>query len=99
MTQQNIFLWKPNNAVLKGILQKKIDSLNPSKHRWVAVSRDLEELGYTMGTKILVTGAGDLDGVWTVEDRMNKRWECRIDFLVNNDRIYGKWENVKITKL
>tara|TARA_R110001632_G_scaffold69634_1_gene162731 strand:+ start:709 stop:1044 length:336 start_codon:yes stop_codon:yes gene_type:complete len=78
---------------------KKIDSLNPSKHRWVAVSRDLEELGYTMGTKILVTGAGDLDGMWTVEDRMNKRWECRIDFLVNNDRIYGKWENVKITKL
>jgi 3D (Asp-Asp-Asp) domain-containing protein len=78
---------------------KNIDSSNPARHRWIAVSRDLEALGYTMGTNVLIFGADDLDGVWTIEDRMNKRWKHRIDFLVNKDRKYGKWDNVKITKL
>jgi len=76
---------------------KKIDEKQPEKHRWIAVSRDLEKLGYTMGVKVKVEGAGDLDGVWTIEDRMNKRWKKRIDFLVNKKRKYGKWENVKLT--
>lgn len=75
---------------------KKINPTAPEKHRWIAVSRDLEKLGYTMGTKVLVTGAGDLSGVWTIEDRMNKRWTRRIDFLVNKKRKGGKWYNVKI---
>jgi hypothetical protein len=44
------------------------------------------------------SGAGNLDGVWNIEDRMNKRFTKRIDFLVNTTRKSGKWENVKITK-
>ena len=75
---------------------KKINPGNPAIHRWIAVSRDLEKLGFTMGKKVCITGAGDLSGVWTIEDRMNKRWTRRIDFLVNVDRKYGKWYNVKI---
>lgn len=75
---------------------KKINPENPVGHRWIAVSRDLEELGFTFGTKVCVEGAGDLDGEWTVEDRMNKRWTKRIDFLVNKTRKGGKWTNVKI---
>lgn len=75
---------------------KKINPSDPAIHRWIAVSRDLEKLGFTMGVDVCITGAGDLDGVWTIEDRMNKRWTNRIDFLVNTDRKYGKWENVKI---
>lgn len=78
---------------------KKINEKDPEKHRWIAVSRDLEPLGFTFGTKVYVSGTGDLDGVWTVEDRMNKRWKKRIDFLVNKKRKGGKWNNVKITKL
>jgi hypothetical protein len=27
---------------------------------------------------------------------MNKRWKKRIDFLVNEEIKYGKWQNVKI---
>jgi len=75
---------------------KKIDISNPIKHRWIAVSRDLEAKGLTFGVRVCVTGAGDLDGIWTVQDRMNKRWKNRIDFLVNEDLKGGKWENVRI---
>ena len=38
-----------------------------------------------------------MDGIWTVEDRMNKRWKNRIDFLVDYDIKGGKWENVTIS--
>ena len=75
---------------------KIIDLANPLKHRWIAVSRDLEEKGLTFGVKVCVTGAGNLDGVWTVQDRMNRRWSHRIDFLVNKEMKGGKWENVRV---
>lgn len=76
---------------------KKINEENPQGHRWVAVSRDLELVGFTMGEKIIVENAGEMDGIWTIEDRMNKRWIHRIDFLVNKTKKAGKWENVIIT--
>jgi len=76
---------------------KHINPENPQGHRWIAVSRDLEAFGYTMGTKVLIEGTKSLDGVWTIQDRMNKRWKHRIDFLVNKDIKGGKWENIKIT--
>ena len=75
---------------------KQIDSIDQYKHRWIAVSRDLEPLGFTMGTKVLITNADTLDGVWTIQDRMNKRFTKCIDFLVNKDLKYGKWYNVKL---
>lgn len=78
---------------------KRINKKNPGAHRWIAVSRDLESKGFIFGAKVLVEGAGDLDGVWTVQDRMNRRWTKRIDFLVNKSMRYGKWENVRITKI
>ena len=75
---------------------KRIDMSNPQKHRWIAVSRDLEQKGLVFGVKVRITGAGDLDGIWTVQDRMNRRWSHRIDFLVNQDMKGGKWENVRV---
>ena len=75
---------------------KYIDMSNPLKHRWIAVSKDLEEQGLTFGIRVCVTGAGKLDGIWTVQDRMNRRWKNRIDFLVNDSIKGGKWENVRI---
>ena len=68
----------------------------PQCHRWIAVSRDLEAKGLVFGVKVRITGAGDLDGIWTVQDRMNRRWLSRIDFLVNEDMTGGKWENVRV---
>ena len=76
---------------------KHIDADNPGKHRWIAVSRDLEQHGFTFGAEVCVENAGIMNGIWTVEDRMNKRFKNKIDFLVDNSIILGKWSNVKIT--
>lgn len=73
---------------------KEIDPDNPQ--RWIAVSRDLEELGVTLGSKVCIDNAGEMNGEWVVEDRMNKRWRRRIDFLVHDSIRLGKWNNVKI---
>lgn len=78
---------------------KHINPNNPAGHRWIAVSRDLEPLGFVFGCKVMITGAGQMDGVYTVQDRMNKRWTMRIDFLVNESMRGGKWENVTIQLL
>ena len=76
---------------------KKIDADRPGKHRWLAVSRDLEAFGFTFGAKVCVENAGEMNGIWMVEDRMNKRFTKKVDFLVDNSIILGKWSNVKIT--
>lgn len=76
---------------------KHIDANNPGKHKWIAVSRDLEKYGFTFGVEVCVENAGIMNGVWTVEDRMNKRFKNKIDFLVNNNIMLGKWDKVKIT--
>lgn len=75
---------------------KIINKHNPQGHRWIAVSRDLEELGFVFGVKVCVEGAEEFNGIWEVQDRMNKRWHRRIDFLVNEEVKGGKWNNVKI---
>ena len=62
---------------------KFIDMNNPLQHRWIAVSRDLEKLGFTFGACVYIEGINEeLDGEWEVQDRMNKRWKKRIDLLV-----------------
>ena len=86
-----------NEDYLTTASMKVINEDAPEKHRWIAVSRDLERLGFVFDAKVIVSGAGYLDGEWTVQDRMNKRWTKRIDFLVNKKRKYGKWDRVKLT--
>ena len=79
---------------------KTIDSINPAKHRRIAVSRDLEPLGFTFGACVYIEGISEeLDGEWEVQDRMNKRWKKRIDLLVNKDRMCCRWDNIKLTLL
>jgi len=76
---------------------KHIDANNPGKHRWIAVSRDLETLGFTFGEEVCVENAGEMNGIWVVEDRMNKRFTNKIDFLVDNEIVLGKWKGVNIS--
>lgn len=62
-------------------------------HRYVAVSRDLlEEFPY--GTLIEVCGCDveEYNGVWTVADTMNRRYEKAVDFLINPDMRMTKCE-------
>ena len=75
----------------------KLDSTNQFKHRIIAVSRDLIHT-YPNGTKVRLEGT-KYDGIYTVRDKMNKRYRKRIDILINSDMKIGKWENCYITKL
>ena len=74
----------------------QINQQHPELHRWVAVSQDMLKRGYKFGMYIEVSGAGDLDGIWEIQDVMNKRYTNCIDFLVENNRKLGKWNNVKV---
>lgn len=67
-------------------------------HRYIAVSRDLLDV-FPYGTRVEVSGCGELDGVYTVEDTMNRRYKGYIDLLINPDMRGGKWEGVKIKKV
>jgi 3D (Asp-Asp-Asp) domain-containing protein len=76
---------------------RKLDSLNPRKHRIIAISRDLKKK-YKFGSKVKVMNAGAYSGVYVVEDVMNKRFKNRIDILINPDDEQTKLYNVKIIK-
>jgi len=57
----------------------------------IAVSRDLLKLGLTNGVKVKIVG---FPGMYTVRDKMNKRWRKKIDIYMGNDRksavLWGK---------
>lgn len=80
-------------------------ALDPSKiseYRIIAMERTMmEKNGIEYGDKVYVEGTGEYDGVWTVEDTMNRRFagKHRIDFLVPNHIKSGMWENVKVYKI
>ena len=67
-------------------------------HRYIAVSRDLLDV-FPYGTKVEVSGCGELDGVYTVADTLNKRYKGYIDILINPDMRGGKWEGARIKKV
>ena len=76
-----------------------IEQCCPGDHRWIAVSRDLEAEGFVFGARVRITGVDEHDGVWVVQDRMNKRYQNSIDLLVDYDITLGKWYNVEIELL
>jgi 3D (Asp-Asp-Asp) domain-containing protein len=77
----------------------KISSANTAyDHRYLAVSRDLLDV-FPYGTKVEVSGCGELDGEWVVADTLNKRYKGYIDLLINPDMRGGKWEGVRIKKV
>lgn len=57
------------------------NKLSPGE-KAIAVSRDLLKLGLTNGAAVEIEG---LPGVYTVRDKMNKRWRRRIDIYMGND--------------
>ena len=68
---------------------------NHFKHRIIAVSRDLL-VKYPNGTKVLLKGT-KYDGVYTVRDKMNKRFKNRIDILIDKHMPIGFWCDATIT--
>ena len=75
---------------------------NPESHRIIAIERTMmDKYGLQMGDVVYLEGVGEYDGVWQVQDKMNKRFAGmdKIDLLVNGDTKTGKWNNVKIYTL
>jgi len=75
----------------------KIDTTNPSKHRIIAVSRDLKKKGWDFGKKVRIKKAGKFNGVYTIRDLMNKRHKNRIDVLVGDEHKPIRLKNVEVT--
>jgi 3D (Asp-Asp-Asp) domain-containing protein len=74
----------------------KIDVDDPSKHKIIAVSRDLKRK-WKFNQKVRIRKAGKYNGIYTVKDVMNKRHRKRIDILVNSDEKPTKLRNVQVT--
>lgn len=68
------------------------------EHRYLAVSRDLLDV-FPYGTRVEVSGCGELDGEWIVSDTMNRRYKGYIDLLINPHMKGGKWSGVRIKKI
>ncbi len=76
----------------------KLDSLNPKKHRVIAISRDLKEL-FAFGDKVKLTNAGKFNGIWFIHDVMNKRYKNKIDILINPSDSQISLKGVVISKI
>jgi 3D (Asp-Asp-Asp) domain-containing protein len=69
------------------------DSIKPGM-RYIAVSRDLLDSGLVHNTKVKLEG---FDSLFTVNDKMNKRWRKRIDIYMGTDVKKAKqWGKKKI---
>ncbi|WP_225036493.1 3D domain-containing protein [Winogradskyella sp. SM1960] len=69
------------------------DSLKPGL-RYIAVSRDLLDSGLVHNTKVKIQG---FDSLYTVKDKMNRRWRKRIDIYMDNDVNKAKnWGKKKV---
>lgn len=71
-------------------------------HRIIAMERTfMKKLGIKYGDLVKIEGTDGYDGVWQVQDTMNKRFEGqhKIDILVPENVKKGMWNNVKIYKL
>ena len=61
----------------------------------IAVSRDLIPLGLTHNARVRIEG---LPGTYRVVDKMNQRWQKRIDIYMGNDVQAAKeWGKKKVT--
>lgn len=70
--------------------------------RIIAMERTfMQSLGLKYGDVVYLEGVGNYDGVWQIQDTMNKRFagQKKIDILVPNNIKTGLWKNVKIYKL
>lgn len=79
----------------------RLDLDNVESHRIIAMERTMmAEYGISYGDTVLVTGTGRYDGLWQVQDTMNKRFagQHKIDFLVPKHIRHGKWQNIRVYK-
>jgi hypothetical protein len=79
----------------------RIHPSRASSQKFVALSRDmLKRWGgpFEYGDSIIVSNAGEKDGVYVVADVMNRRFKHRLDFLETKGTKHYKLDKIKITK-
>ena len=67
--------------------------------RVIAMERTMmAKYGLNYGDVVMIDGTGRWDGIWQIQDTMNKRFagQHKIDILVPGHIRHGKWHNVKI---
>ncbi|MBF0586274.1 3D domain-containing protein [Prosthecochloris sp. N3] len=70
------------------------DTLKPGM-KAIAVSRDLIDMGLTHQQDVKIQG---FDGSFRVLDKMNRRWEKRIDIYMDNNRKKARnWGKQEVT--
>lgn len=77
----------------------RLDLNNVAPHKIIAMERTfMKELGVQYGDVVKIEGAGKYDGVYQIQDTMNKRFagQHKIDILVPKNIKYGKWNDVKL---
>ena len=85
-----------HTASMYTIVPERIES-----ERILAMERTMmSQFGIAYGDTVRVEGAGRYDGLWQVQDTMNKRFQGqhKIDFLVPDNIRHGKWHDVKVYK-
>lgn len=75
----------------------KLNLKSPYSHKIIAVSRDLLD-EYPFGSLVVLEGTL-YDGVYQVQDVLNKRYIERIDILINPGMRTGKWPDATIKKI
>lgn len=104
-TEATVYHARPqqcNNDVQNTASMFKLNLKDPESHKVIAMERTMmKEYGLKYGDLVKIEGTGSRDGVYQIQDTMNKRFagKHKIDFLINNDSAIGKWNNVKIYKL
>lgn len=77
----------------------RLDLYNVLSHRIIAMERTfMKKLGLKYGDVVKIEGTGKYDGIWQIQDTMNKRYsgQHKIDILVPDNIKKGQWDNVKI---
>jgi len=87
--------YKKNNITADGY---KFKSKVSDTTKIIAVSRDLKK-DYPFGSKVLVVGAGSLDGIYVVRDLMHQKWKHKIDILVDKKHALAKFNHVRLILL
>ena len=90
-----------NNDVQHTASMFKLNLNDVLSHKIIAMERTMmKEFGLKYGDVVKIEGTDKWDGVWQIQDTMNKRFagQHKIDILVPNNIKLGKWSNVKVYK-
>lgn len=91
-----------NNDVKNTASMFRLNLEDPESHKIIAMERTMmKQYGLKYGDLVKIEGAGPRDGIYQIQDTMNKKFagKHKIDFLINLGSNIGKWNNVKIYKL